>query len=35
MCEIELSEGGVNIQDPVPLYVMEYEWGGGDVWLSV
>jgi hypothetical protein len=29
MCEKGVSGGGtVNIKDPLPLYVMYYEWGG-------
>ncbi len=27
MCEKGVSGGGVNIKDPVPLYIMECEWG--------
>ncbi len=27
MCEKGVSGGGVNIKDPKPLYIMEYEWG--------
>ncbi len=45
MCAVDISDnawkrgvgrgGGVNIKDPVPLYIMECEWGEHDVWLSV
>ncbi len=28
-----VSGGGVNIKDPVPLYIMDWEWGGWSVTL--
>jgi hypothetical protein len=31
MCEYGVSGGGVNIKDPVPLYIMDWERGGGEV----
>ena len=30
-CQMGVSEGGVNIKDPVPLNIMDWEWGAWSV----